>query len=153
VSGRKFLAGIALGLVAGIALDVAARSWFAASNSYDSVDRFKVLAVVPEPGTSRSAVIVNYENGNSSAGGTALWVIDTPAPPIGSEEPLKGRPDLVSTVPFSADQLSWRSNHRILLKVKAPANLSADDHYCFWDTPPLPTICLAGNGVDVEVAP
>jgi hypothetical protein len=147
----KFLTGTVVGLLVGSALTVLIGSWVSTRPSYDSVDRFKVLAVIRDSNSTKSAVIVDYENGNSSAGGTAIWIVDTPAPAVGSTEPLSGPPALVSTAAFSSDQVSWQPNRRVLLKLKAPIAFSADDHNCFWDEQLAPTICIGGPGVDAVV--
>jgi hypothetical protein len=150
---HRFFIGVVVGLLVGVLLTIRISSWFSPSESYDSVDRFEVLAVIKDPGSNESAVIVKYQHGNSSSGGTAVWIVRTTAPAVGSTEPLMGPPALVSTEAFSVQQVSWRPNHRVLLTLKGPVGFSADDHYCFWEASTVQTICLEGSGVDVVVEP
>jgi hypothetical protein len=151
MSKRRVAAGVLFGLLAGSLMTIGADHWLSTVPDHDSVDRFKVIGSVKDPNAETSAVLVDYEHGNSSSGGSAIWIVKGNGPAAGSIEPLSGEPALVSIVPISVDEISWQPKGRPVLKISAPISVVVGLQHCYYDDLTVPTICM-NPGVDVEVA-
>jgi hypothetical protein len=122
---------------------------------YGPFDRYIVAAVVKDPTKPAFAALVDYHHGNSSSDVRAIWLGEGTPPVVGSTEPLQGWPSVVSTAQISPDQVGFGPDHRMILSVRAPAEISSDDGPCYFDeaeTKAAP-ICLDGPGARVVVTP
>ena len=90
---------------------------------YDILDNFHVVAVVQEPGTSKYAVIHDYEHADSSSRVTAIWIkAGEELPSIGSTEPVIGAPVVAWRGPPDRKTVSW-ANGRLVVQPPAVAVL------------------------------
>jgi hypothetical protein len=114
----------------------------------DPFDRFEVVRVTSEPGSSRHAVMYRNDHSDRSNRVLGTWIVFGSPPVIGSTEPPRGAPVVVWTGALGDLDQKWVQGRLVVFTKGRLDAVRHEPNGCYYEYDGKRVICFDSKAVD-----